>query len=126
MEEATGPSLGQLAFLAGGFLGCAGLFRGSTSGERMRGERFAAGSLIAYVVLAGVVEPLAFVGDAREVLVAVAWLMPLIIGGVLLPNRGCWRTGLGCWSVLFSGTVSLGYNVSHLHSGRGFLIRWLA
>ncbi len=36
LEKAPGPSLGQLAFLAGGFLGLAGLFRGSISGERVR------------------------------------------------------------------------------------------
>ena len=125
LQNVSGLSLGQLAFLAGGLLGLVGFFRKSAPDGPARGERFAAASLIVYVVIAGVLEPLAFVGDALDVLVSVAWLLPLIVGGVLLPVRGCWLAGLGCWSVLFSGTAALGYNVSHVQSGMGFLIRWL-
>jgi hypothetical protein len=122
---ATGLFPGQLAFLAGALLGLACLFQKSApDGPAWRG-RFAAAGLTAYVVIAAIAEPLAFVENAPEVLVSVAWLLPLIIGGVLLPSRGCWRAGLGCWSILFSATMALGYNVSHAHSGMGFLIKWL-
>jgi hypothetical protein len=116
----------RLAFLAGGLLGLVGLVSSSATGGQRRLERLAAASLLAYVVLAGVVEPLAFVGDITGLLFSVALLSPLIVGGVLLPGRGCWWTGLGCWSVLFSGTAALGYNFSHAWSGRGFLIRWVS
>jgi hypothetical protein len=125
-EVALGVSPGQLAFLAGGLLGLAGLFRRSAPDGQPWVERLAGACLLAYVVIAGVVEPLAFVGNVSEVFVSVAWLSPLIIGGVLLPSRGYWRAGLGCWSILFSGTAALSYNVSHVDSGWGFLIRWLA
>ncbi len=117
---------GPLAFLAGGLLGLAGLFRWLAPHGLARGERLAAAaSLIAYAIIGGAVEPLALVWGERGVLVSVAWLAPLIVGGVLLPSRGCWLAGLGCWLVLFSGTMALGYNVSHVHSGMGFLICWL-
>jgi hypothetical protein len=121
----TGLFPGQLAFLAGAVLALAGLFQKSAPDGSARGRRFAAAGLIAYVVIVGIVEPFGYVGDASGVLVSVAWLFPLILGGVLLPSRGCWRAGSGCWSILFSGTLALSYNVSHVHSGMGFLIRWL-
>jgi hypothetical protein len=66
-----------------------------------------------------------FTGDTVSVLFGVAWLLPLVVGGVVLPRRGSWLVGLACWLVLFSGAAALGYNVSHVHSGMGFLGRWL-
>ncbi len=126
LELATGVSPIQLAFLVGGLLGLVGLFWGSAANGQPRLERIAAASLLAYVVLAAVVEPLAFIGDTSGLLISVALLSPLIVGGGLLPARGCWWTGVGCWSVLFSGTAALAYNLSHAWSGRGFLIRWFS
>lgn len=126
LEVAISVSPGQLAFLAGGLLGLAGLFQRSAPDGQPWMERLTGACLLVYVVIGGAVEPLAFVGDVAEVLVAVVWLSPLIVGGMLLPIRGCWRVGLGCWSILFSGMAALSSNVSHVDSGRGFLIRWLA
>ena len=126
LESASGISLRQMAFLAGGFLGLAGLLRGSVHGGQVRLERLASAMLLGYVILAAIVEPLAFVSNESEVLVSVAWLSPLIVGAVLLPVWGSWWPGVGCWSVLFSGTAALAYDLSHEGSGVGFCIRWLA
>lgn len=84
---------GQIAFLAGAILGLAGILLNSSPDGPAWSERFVATCIITYVVIPAVVEPLAFVGDAAGVLVPLAWLLPLILGAVLLPSRGCWRAG---------------------------------
>ncbi len=118
-------AIGQLAFVAGGVLGIAGLFPGPAD-RQVWVKRLTAASLLAYMVLVGIVEPLMFVFNSSDVVFSVAWLVPIIAGGVMLPGRGYNLTGLGCWSVLFSGTVALGFNVSHSGCGMGFLMRWLS
>src|SRR5205814_1654527 len=80
----------KLAYLAGGLLSLGGFLpSASPRGRRWLGRILAAG-LLAYVVLVGVLEPLEFIEDEATVLVAVAWLFPIILGGVLLPRRGFW------------------------------------
>jgi hypothetical protein len=118
--------LSQLAYLAGGAFGIAGLFGKSVPQGKVHGDRLAAAGLLGYIAIGAVVEPLAFVQDASRLLVALAWLIPVIGGGVVMTVRGSWLTALGCWAVLFSGSAALGYNVSHVDSGMGFLIRWLS
>jgi hypothetical protein len=119
------PSIGQLSFLAGGVLGLLGLFWGGTSRGQVWLNRIGGASLLAYIAVVGVIEPLMFIGDSVDVAIAVVWLLPVVFGGVILPVRGCWLTGFGCWAVLFSAAVALGYNVSHWGSGIGCLMRWL-
>jgi hypothetical protein len=126
LEAATGHFLGQCAFLAGGLFALAGLFLGLARGQQARGGLFPAKCLIFYVVMSAAVEPLLFVSKASTLFVALAWLFPVIVGGVLLPRRGYWLVGLGCWLVLFSGTIALGFNFSQAGWGMGFLMKWYA
>jgi hypothetical protein len=75
--------------------------------------------LCVYAVLTDEAEVL-MAGDTLSLLVAIAWLSPVIVGGLLLPRRGAWLAGLGCWLVLFSGVAALTYSVSHSNSGKSF------
>ena len=90
------------------------------------GERIVAVGIVAYLVVAVVSEALLFVQDTRGVLVSIAWLLPLVVGGVILPRRGAWLSAAGCWAILFGGVIALSYNVSHVESGVGFLMRWVS
>jgi hypothetical protein len=115
------PGAVFLASLAGVTLAVAALFRSPP-----RGERVAGAVLLGWFVLAVVTEQFAWVGDAQGVVAAVAWLVPPAAGGVVLPRRGCWLSGLGCWAALFAGTAALTYTVSHTDSGLGLLLKWLS
>lgn len=112
----------QLACLTGAILAVAGWCRRPPLAE----ERFAAVGLIAYLIAAVAFEAILFVEDARGVFVSIAWLLPLVVGGVILPRRGAWIAGAGCWAMLFGGVTALAYNVSHIGSGVGFLMRWVS
>jgi hypothetical protein len=121
----SGPSLGQLAFLCGPFLGLGYLFQRADSAGQAWGRCIAALSLIGFAFLLAALEPLDRPCCSPDVLLSVTWLSPLVLGGVLLPRRGCWCAACGCWLVLFSGTAALAYNVYHVHSGMGLLWRWI-
>jgi hypothetical protein len=81
--------------------------------------------LLAYLVIAVALEPLMVIGDMGELLVGLAWLFPVVVGGVLLPSRGLWLPGLGCWSVLFSVVTALSFNAYNRTAGMAFWWRWL-
>jgi hypothetical protein len=82
--------------------------------------------LLAYVIFASATGQFAWVGGAGDVAVAVAWLSPLVAGGVALPRRGGWLAGLGCWVVLFAATAALTYSATHTGSGVGLMFMWLS
>src|SRR5579871_1884192 len=125
-QSATGLSLGQAAFLYGGLLALAGLCGWPPTPKRQRrDERLVAVWMIAYLAVSAVGAPLD-VENTAMFLITIAWLSPLVVGGVSLPIRQCWWTASACWAVLFSGMTALGYNFSHVYSGTGFLLRWLA
>ena len=88
-------------------------------------DRLAAVGLVLYVVVAVASDALLFAGDTHEVLKSVVWLLPLIVGGAVLPRWGGWLTAVGCWLLLFTGVTALAYDVSHVHSGVGFFGSWL-
>jgi hypothetical protein len=113
-------SLVSLACLAGMIVAGTACFRRASTAA----ERLSAAAPIAYVVTSAVFEPLAFVGDWRGVLISVAWLVPLVVGGAVLPGRGAWLAAAACWAVLFGGVAALAYNVSHVHDGVGFFMSW--
>ena len=114
--------LAALACLAGAILATAAWSRQSPTMV----EKLAAVGLVAYIVAAVSFDALLFTQDAREVFVSIAWLFPLVVGGALLPQRGARFAAAGCWAVLFAGMVALAYNVSHVHSGIGFFVRWVS
>jgi hypothetical protein len=123
---ATGLALGAtrcasivaLACLAGVTLAVVGLFRRRQVGGTDI-ERGAAVGLLAYVVLAAMTEQFAWAWGAGGVAIGVGWLVPLALGGAVLPPRGCWFAGIGCWAVLFGATAALTCTVSHGGSGVG-------
>jgi hypothetical protein len=85
-----------------------------------------AGCLLLYVIVTECGELLSFGGSVQGLLVGVAWLLPPIVGGVVLPRRGLWLTALGYWLVLFGGAAALAYNFSHWNSGfMGFFHGWV-
>jgi hypothetical protein len=102
------------------------LFRLPRLGAGWSAERVAGGGLLIYVVLATASEQFAWVGNANGVVIGVAWLFPLTLGGVMLPCRDCWLAGLACWCVLFGGVAALTYSASHTGSGVGLFFIWLA
>jgi hypothetical protein len=87
-------------------------------------EPIVAAGLLDYLVQASASHQFAWVGGTHGVVVAVAWLSPLVVGGVILPSRGYWFAGLGCWAVLFAGTAALSYSASHFTSGVGLFFAW--
>jgi hypothetical protein len=64
------------------------------------------------------------VADTVSLLVAIVWLAPVIMGGLVLARHGAWLAGAGCALTLFSGVAVLGYNVSHWTSVRSFFFGW--
>jgi hypothetical protein len=94
--------------------------------QRQKSIALWGGCLLLYVIVTEIAELLAFGGASWVVPIAVAWLTPLIVGGVALPRRGLWLTAVGYWLVLFSGTAALQYNFSHYTSGfMGFFHGWV-
>jgi hypothetical protein len=73
-------------------------------------------------------DPLGYPTSEQRVLWSVAYLVPFVIGGVLLPARRLWLPGVACWCLLFSGTLVLAYNMNSIGSGhsRGFFFYWYA
>jgi hypothetical protein len=115
----------SLACLVGVILALIALFHPSRAENGFMLERIAACGLVAYVVLATVTEQFAWVWRGRDVLLAVVWLLPLIVGGVGLPRRGCWLVGVGFWAVLFGSVAALTYSATHDASGVGLFGAWL-
>ena len=130
---ATGSSLQRVgccslvgdALRVGMVLPLLGLFRWPRRRKQRSGRRFAAGCLFVYAVMLKFADPFVFVFTPRDLLWSVAWLCPAIAGGVLLPHRRRWPEALGCCAVLFAGVTALSYNVTHIHSGVGFLGSWM-
>jgi hypothetical protein len=71
-------------------------------------------------------DPMGYPPGEQRVLWSVAYLVPFVIGGVLLPARRLWLPGVACWCILFSGTLVLAYNTTNFDSrhGRGFFFHW--
>lgn len=89
-------------------------------------ERAAGVALLVWVALAAATEQFAWAASDRGVLVAIVWLVPPVIGGAVLPARGYWRSGLGCWAAAFAGIAATTYSLHSVHSGAGLLMRWLS
>lgn len=88
-------------------------------------ERFAGGAVIFYVILATGLAPFGWVNNASGLISSIAWLLPLVAGGLILPRSRCWFAGFGCWAVLFGCVAALTYTVTHPHSGVGMFFRWM-
>jgi hypothetical protein len=109
-------------------LAMSALFRCGASSKGRTSERVTGGALLVYIVIAEGTEQFPFVdGSPPGISVAACWLVPAVLGALLLPCYGCWLTGVGCWSLLFGAIVALGYNTSHPlgHSGVGLFHVWL-
>src|SRR5262249_47990073 len=116
----------SLSCLVGVILALVALFRWPWRSAAQVVERLAGVALLAYVVAATASEQFAWVWEASGIVIAVAWLSPLAGGGMILPCRGCWIAGVGCWCVLFGGTGALTYSATHAGSGVGLFFAWLA
>ena len=57
-----------------------------------------------------------------HMLVAIAFLVPFVLGGVFFPTRGSWIQGAGCWAVLSGAVTALVYNGNHVYSAIGFVL----
>jgi len=77
-----------------------------------------------WVVAATLTGQFAEAASGYGVLAAAAWLVPPVVGGVLLPAAGHWRSGLGCWSAAFAGVAATTYSVYSVHSGAGLILVW--
>ncbi len=70
-------------------------------------------ALVAYVVSTSIGDPFFRAHDPASGVVAFIWLALPVAGGVLLPPRGHWCAGVGCWVILFAGVAATAYNVIH-------------
>jgi hypothetical protein len=113
-----------LSCLAGMALAVGGVFVPQSGRCRLTAALAALG-LCLYLFVSDRVGIIAFAGDAPSVLVPIAWLSPVVLGGAVLPRRGAWLAGAGCWLALFAGSFALAYNVTQLHRGVGFFFRWV-
>jgi hypothetical protein len=118
------PIVPLVSLLAFG-LGFASLFAWRRSVRRWAIGHAAGWGLLLYICLAAGTDQFMWVSDTRRLLFAVAWLIPPAIGAVLLPSRGYWLSGLGCWAVLFAGAAALTYTASHRYSGMGLFGGWI-
>ena len=87
-------------------------------------ERAAGAGLLLWIVAAILTEQFAWAASEYRVLVAAAWLAPPVLGGVVLPAAGHWRSGLGCWAAAFAGVAATTYSVYSVHSGAGLILVW--
>jgi hypothetical protein len=117
------PSGGTVCCLGSGLLGLAAVLSPCPR-EGLSLRRIILFGLALYVLVLVGAEPFFNVYNAPTVLWSVALLSPLVAGGVILPSRGRWVDGVGCWVVLFAALEVLGYNVTHIHSGVGFFGSW--
>ena len=91
------------------------------------GNKLSAVGLCVYVLVSEATEPFAFTSTTPKMLWAIAWLSPVVVGGLVLPRRGSWFAGVGYWLVLFGGVVALAVNVSHWLGGMlSFFGAWRA
>jgi hypothetical protein len=90
-------------------------------------ERFAGGALLAWVVLATLTDQFAFVvSTSYGVLVAAAWLVPPVVGGVALPTAGYWLSGFGCWAAAFAGVAATSSSAHSTSHGAGLFFGWVS
>ncbi|QEL16184.1 hypothetical protein [Limnoglobus roseus] len=87
-------------------------------------ERVAGTIVLGWVVLATLTEQFAWAAGTHGVLVAGAWLILPVVGGVVLPARGYWWSGLGCWAAAFAGIAATTYSVHSIYSGAGLVFVW--
>jgi hypothetical protein len=87
-------------------------------------ERIAGTTLLVWVVLATLTEQFAWAASSHGILIAAAWLVPPIAGGVVLTSAGHWWSGLGCWAASFAGVAATTYSVHSVHSGAGLIQLW--
>lgn len=73
-------------------------------------EAFWGLGLIAYIRLAIATQQFTWIGTSFDLLHNVVWLIPLILGGLVLPRKDYWLAGIGCWFVLLAGTTALTYS----------------
>ncbi len=116
-------SLVPLSCVAGMVLAGVGVLLPLSGTGRLTAARVAVGLCLYLFLTDGT--SIICVGDAPSLLVAIAWLSPVAVGGVVLPRRGAWLAGAGCWLVLFAASFALTYNVSHWTSGMSFFWRWV-
>ena|SRR5579883_3324043 len=88
-------------------------------------ERVGAVILIGYAVVVIIVDPLAFIGDDRNLMTASIWIWPLVIGGVLLTRYGSLLACASCWCLLFGGVAAVTFNLLHDGRGIGFVSQWM-
>lgn len=87
-------------------------------------ERIAGTTLLVWVVLATLTEQFAWAASSHGIIVAAAWLVLPIAGGVVLTSVGYWWSGLGCWAASFAGVAATTYSVHSVHSGAGLIQVW--
>jgi hypothetical protein len=113
--------ISSLASLAGVVLSLCALFhRASSSGERL-----AALGVLLYLGFAVMADPFAWAGDREDAVPGLVWLVPVVVGSVVLPQRGYHVAGAACWALLLAGTVALTYSATHWGSGVGLFYAWL-
>jgi hypothetical protein len=115
------------ASVVGSILALVALLRPTLPQTPRATERVVAVALLVYLLVATVTDQFAWVGGAVGVVVGVAWLVPLIAGGLLLPCARCWLAAVACWALLLAATAALMYSASHRLSGMGlFLNGWVS
>jgi hypothetical protein len=108
-------SLGSFAAVA---LSLVAIFR-PTSTERIGGA-----ALLSWIVLAAWTEQFAWAASSSGIIYAAVWLLPPIVGGVVLPTSGHWWSGVGCWAATFAGVAATTYSVHSIYSGAGLFFLW--
>jgi hypothetical protein len=119
----AGSEISGVATLGGAVLALICLFGWAEPKRSKAVERFGAVGLLTYLVLAVACDAILFTRSEIGLLIAVAWLTPLIIGGLVFPRRSLWLLSVAYWLVLLSGVVALAYTLTHPFGGQGFLIK---
>lgn len=89
-------------------------------------EQFVGLGVLVYFYMTTIVEPFAGVHDTFTLRICLAWLSPLVLGGVVLLRRGDSLAWGACCAMLFASDVALSYTATHGLTGVGFLYSWIA
>jgi hypothetical protein len=99
------------ASVIGSLLALRALTRPPEAGKARGNERFIGAGLLLYVVAAVVTEQFMWIGSNPQApMQAIAWLLPLLLGGMVLPRLGYWLTSASCWMILFAGYGAASYS----------------
>lgn len=102
------------------------LFESDNRTIPLRHKSFLVALAVGYITLLVILDPFMNVSSSLDCIRAVSLLVPLVGGFVYFFHRGCYYAASGLWLILFASVAILGFNVSHWHSGVGFLSRWIA